>query len=1457
MKKRNNMIKQILTAIILVAFVSVSAREKQGSEAVGEQRMSTGAKVMSACKGAKSSHELWVNNVRTIVYTGGDMWWDLFGNGNAFYGVPGNIDRSIAPNSNFGGSIWIGGLDAGGQLKVAAMTYRQTGYDFWPGPLVMATASTDETVCNDYDQIFHVTRKEVEDFVFNGIQTDEIKNWPGNPLDLTKGHDTRLAPFFDALGDNVYDPTPGSGDYPYYDIYNAAAKDNLGVCTAKLFGDESLWWVFNDKGDIHTETGGQSIGLEIRAQAFAFKTSDDINNMTFYNYEVINRSSFSLNKTYFTAWTDPDLGYYSDDYVGCDIDQGLGFIYNSDGYDESQAGTPGYLDFPAAGGCDFFKGPLADANDGIDNDFDGPLTGKPQNQYTGVDEIGETIGMAKFLYYNNNIGSFPVQTTNPALASHYYGYMTGFWKDGSPFTEGGNAYGGSVPTNYCYPGELYPQRTGWNEFDAGNLAGDRRFLQSAGPFTLLPGAVNNVTFGMPWARSPVKNGNLFVVSLLKVADVKAQALFDNCFKLLDGPEAPEMTIQEGNNELLIYLTNKAQSNNYLNGYKEADITILGVPGQTASCLANPDKYYNFEGYKVYQLLNSSVSQTDLDDETKAKLVFECDIKNGVSRLVNYNFDASVGAEVPKVKVEGNDQGIQTTFKVNEDAFSTGSNKKLINNKTYYFMSVAYAYNNYATYKPDTDPINDPCVNFFGQKRPYLEGRKIKKAAGIPHLFDFEKDGTTVQSNYGYGPKITRIEGQGNGGNIMDYTAETEAQIVSAGFVKNPTYQNGRGPITVRVVDPLNIPNSTFTVKFLKLPSTAYNTTNTPVPNPWIATTTTTNQILNGTKYVNINSALNADSITWVLTNLSDNKMYQPKKSIKVGEEYYFSELGLSVNIHQVADPAGLVTGTVSLPAKPNTGDVIEATLTFADPTKQWLSGLADTDGADDENWIRSGSNTAQVPTDYNDYGSDPDKVFAKILGGTWAPYNLTSSTKGVVRGGPGFWGKTAVSNDGNDPQDNDPRYLSSVDVVFTPDKSKWTRCVVLEMQDDSLLAEGVNRHFNMRKHLSVDKQGVSYGASGCVTAEAALTSTMSMGWFPGYAINIETGERLNMAFGEDSYNYADNGNDMRWNPTYAVNRNTYADAFGGRHYVYVFGHGKGAAYANTMTGSFAAFNTLTTTPIGAGRYDAGQLIYQQMKLSNSNPGVGASASLMHWGTRNVMRDAMWVTIPLLNPNSLTDFSFKDPANMPCEAKVRIRVNKPYRYGYSTEWSTRIPYASNFIAHNGPVSSSGGWVYGTSPNFLPKDTSATPQNNDLPMYQFSTDDIYTLIGQSSTAKNALDYIRVVPNPYYAYSKYETNRIDNRVRITNLPSLCTIKIFTMNGTLVRTFKRDVSGQEDEYTSINGDTKQSKRSPYLDWDLKNQYGIPIASGLYILHIDAPGVGEKILKWFGVMRPLDLQNY
>jgi hypothetical protein len=173
---------------------------------------------------------------------------------------------------------------------------------------------------------------------------------------------------------------------------------------------------------------------------------------------------------------------------------------------------------------------------------------------------------------------------------------------------------------------------------------------------------------------------------------------------------------------------------------------------------------------------------------------------------------------------------------------------------------------------------------------------------------------------------------------------------------------------------------------------------------------------------------------------------------------------------------------------------------------------------------------------------------------------------------------------------------------------------------------------------------------------------------------------------------------------------------------------------------------------------------------------------------------MWVNFPMLASNYTL---------LATDATVRIRVVRPYAANYAVSGS---------------------------PN---------PQNSNRPMYTFNTNDIYTITGDNQIATSALDMIRVVPNPYYAYSAYETNQLDNRVKITNLPEKCTVSIYSINGTLIRQYTKD-----DPTTS-------------LDWDLKNLAGIPISGGVYLIHINAEGIGEKIVKWFGTMRPLDLNSF
>ena len=55
----------------------------------------------------------------------------------------------------------------------------------------------------------------------------------------------------------------------------------------------------------------------------------------------------------------------------------------------------------------------------------------------------------------------------------------------------------------------------------------------------------------------------------------------------------------------------------------------------------------------------------------------------------------------------------------------------------------------------------------------------------------------------------------------------------------------------------------------------------------------------------------------------------------------------------------------------------------------------------------------------------------------------------------------------------------------------------------------------------------------------------------------------------------------------------------------------------------------------------------------------------------------------------------------------------------------------------------------------------------------------------------------------------------------------------------------------------TDQINLDNSIDWDLKNDKSIPVASGVYLFHISAPGIGERTIKWFGVMRPTDTSNF
>jgi hypothetical protein len=1350
--------------------------------------------MMAGCVTPSGSSIFDYNNVRTIIYTGGDMWWN-FSTQIAFYEVP----KGSGKMSLYAGAIWIGGTDVNGQLRVAAARYRQVGQDYFTGPLKATgpdKGNTTMEMCQKYDKHFPVTRDEVIQFrsYFRAKQAnntallqgqfanysvpEDIKNWPA--INTEPDYSYYLAPFWDENGDGEYNPE--DGDYPFFDL------DKIVKCGTtpdkrrpRLFGDKALWWVYNDKGNIHTESKGASIGMEIQAQYFAFATNDELNNMTFGNYALINRSTYTLQDCYFGVWTDADLGDANDDFVGTDVNRGLGYLYNGDEMDGDGNGIT-YGAHPPAIGVDFFEGPYQDP-DGKDNlsNWDtlsngtvlldchrAPLQEGSINGLNFEDKIidDERWGMRRFIYFNNVAGG---PQSDPATAVEYYRYLTGYWKDGTRMTYGGTGYHSSATeADFMFPDVTdpcgwgtggIPQST-WSERASNNTPGDRRLVQSAGPFTLKPGATNDITVGMVWARA---NTTAWAsVAEVQRADDKAQRLFNVCFKLVDAPDAPEMQIIELDKKLIFHLYNIQGSNNYVKtpeDYAEMDPFIV-CPTNKPKC----DNKYRFQGYQVFQLKDQSTSVSDITDPTKARLVFQCDIKDSVTRLVNFEFDNQLGYSVPVLKVDGADAGIQHTFQLTDDAFATGD-KRLVNHKTYYFVAIAYAYNCYKHY----DPTNPDSLD--GQKLPYLPsrmgfGKPISIYTGMPHITDPANDGTILNAGYGYGPKIIQLDGHGNGNNELKLSQKTVNAILSnpSSRTDSVEYENGYGPILVKVVDPLNVKPNDFVLKFDSV-------------------------VMNGDNSVK--------STRWelFLTSNPSDKVYS-EAAISVQNEQLIAKWGISVTIKQVPWPCQDNPYAIQ-------NGYITSSITWANPNAKWLDFIPDVDGCDFPNWIRAGTANDKNDPNCNDYNSgDKQQFFEKVVDGTWGPYIL------------GMLDKAGSSSAGYSAQTKGVQYnrrlanltttnyrLSSVMIVLTKDKTKWSRCPVIETADFDLssgtfnpgISEGNVKKFQMRKHASVDKDGKTTNLGDSTNSNASnYISSSGMGWFPGYAIDMETGDRLNIVFGENSRYPAQNGRDMMFNPT-----NNYAsDLFyqsggaagdmliGGQHYIWVFAHNDRPGNSSTQVDSMPA-------------YDKGDYLHRKLKQLSLNSSNYDIRMAMIWN------NAMWVSIPMLSSNLVTPATITDPYwFIKTDATIRISVAEPYQK------------TTSLITTNNP-------------------------NGGYPMYFFSTKDVSPTINDNDVAKKSLDLIRVVPNPYYGYDGYEQSQLENKVRITNLPQKCTISIFNVSGTLIRRFKKD--------------------SPlsYQDWDLKNEYSISIASGVYIIHIDAPGIGEKILKWFGALRPIDLNNF
>ena len=494
------------------------------------------------------------------------------GSHNPGYEVP----KGSGKHSMFSSGLWMAGKDNAENNHVSVSRFNSQGYDFSTGPLKafgINKGTTDETHTNQFNRFWKITRQEIIQHISHysdaGYTIPEaILTWPAHG-DFANNYAENLAPFIDIDSNGVYEPE--NGDYP------------------DVKGDMSLYWIINDNYGEHGESNGTPLGMEIHIQAYAYQndtlTGVDtiLNYSTFLNYRVINRSDTVYHDFITSFWSDSDIGYAFDDYIGCNVELNTMFFYNGPSIDGDGNGIS-YGNNPPAQFIALIDAPLAETNDGIDNDNDGT-----------IDEAAEKNLLNGMMYFNNNSGP----NGDPISANDYNNYMHSRWKDGSSLQFGGTGHDTvtidakfmfsavSDPwfngTNGVDPN--YPYAEGWREgIEEDSTWADRRGVMSSGLSVLNLGDELDYTLAFVWARdvSESKSINNAYSSVLQGFGNLAEIteMYNN--GELKALEEVDVSVKEikATNVLEIY-PNPVENNFIVKGAEQSSkYQIIDIKGQT-------------------------------------------------------------------------------------------------------------------------------------------------------------------------------------------------------------------------------------------------------------------------------------------------------------------------------------------------------------------------------------------------------------------------------------------------------------------------------------------------------------------------------------------------------------------------------------------------------------------------------------------------------------------------------------------------------------------------------------------------------------------------------------------------------------------------------------------------------------------------------------------------------------
>ena len=383
-------------------------------------------------------------------------------------------------------AITLGGYDPGGNLHV--LGGMDSSEDFCVGIVDAETGLADTSTCDYFNRTWTVTNTEIQnhiqDFADNGVIDNPqaaILNWPGrggDALPPTVRFLRKYAPFWDANGNGIYEPM--SGEF-------SCVESRINT---PLIPDDITYWVMNTG----KPSGGNYIFFEIDITLFTKKIIPlEERGTIFTDIRLTNRSVEDFDSTFLTLEIEPRLGCGENDFFTTFQKPDSVHLYSASF--DATAGGDCLCDEGGYGFCTEF--PAIEI--GLPIGFVLPATASQ----SGVDSFYSSFDHIGYSYGPGN--SLPSGMQHPTTPQEHYNYLSGSWRDGSPFTFGGTGFQTDTVVDWMFTGNPNID-TSWNIPASGLTGDDYRLYVSTSAGRFRPGTAKRATYSINYDLS--SSGNI-------------------------------------------------------------------------------------------------------------------------------------------------------------------------------------------------------------------------------------------------------------------------------------------------------------------------------------------------------------------------------------------------------------------------------------------------------------------------------------------------------------------------------------------------------------------------------------------------------------------------------------------------------------------------------------------------------------------------------------------------------------------------------------------------------------------------------------------------------------------------------------------------------------------------------------------------------------------------------------